>query len=405
MEQETDGRRVSSGDDADRQDESLTVEVVPSIKEIPEEAWNALLGEGDEASPFLEWNFLAALEDAQTLGEDNGWIPQIPVVRHGDRIVAAAPAYVKLHSMGEFVFDWSWAQLAERMGKRYYPKLLVGVPFTPVTGRRLLTAPNTNRELLVHVLGQLLVEICEQAQLSGVHVNFAQEDEIGALEQLGYLRREGIQYHWKRHDGTCFDDYLGRFNSKRRNQLKRERRALEKENIVVENKQGHTLSEEECRLAFEIYESTVDKFYWGQKYLNEDVFHLWRERMGHAMEVVTAKRDGELLAGAINFAKGRRLYGRYWGCFKEVKHLHFNVCYYNGIAECFDRSLDVFEPGAGGEHKLVRGFEPTLQHSAHFLVDEQLRGMIERYLFMERLETRRSREMRQQAMGTKPTQD
>ena len=360
-----------------------------------------MLGEGAEASPFLEWGFLSALEDADTLGDEAGWIPQIPIVRQGEAIVAAAPAYVKLHSMGEFVFDWSWAQLAERMRKRYYPKLLVGVPFTPVTGRRLLTAPGTNRPLLIHVLGQLLMEVCEQASLSGVHVNFAQKDEVDALEQLGYLRREGIQYHWYRHDDDRFEGYLARFNSKRRNQLKRERRELDKQGITIENKKGAELSDEECALAFRIYKSTVDKFYWGQQYLNGQAFHLWRERMGHSMELVMAQGDGRTLAGAINFSKGQRLYGRYWGCFEEVKHLHFNVCYYHGISQCFDRGLDVFEPGAGGEHKLVRGFEPTIQHSAHYLVDEQLRTMIERYLYMERMETRRSKEARRRAMGTK----
>lgn len=387
----------------DRMSEApLTAEVLESITDVAPEAWDRLLGDGDEASPFLEHRFLAALEEAGTLGVEAGWIPRIPVVRsEAGELLAAAPCYVKLHSQGEFVFDFAWANFSEQLGVPYYPKLLVGVPFTPVTGRRLLTAPGAPRGRLMKALAQVFVEMCEAFDLSSVHVNFACEDEVEALTELGFLHRLGIQYHWYRHGEASFDDYLARFKSKRRNQIKRERRVVEQAGLTVRAHRGAELDEEDVATAFRIYKSTVDKFYWGRQYLNRRVFERWAERMGDAMELVAARRpSGEIVAGAVNFAKGKRLYGRYWGCFEEIKHLHFDVCYYQGIDEAFARGLDVFEPGAGGEHKLVRGFEPTLMHSVHFLRDKRLHGAIGRHLEEERDRVRRERTLMMEATGT-----
>lgn len=402
MEQEDNGGRVPGGGDDPGEAEELTFDVAAAVGDLPAEEWDALLGEGDEASPFLEHRFLVSLEDAGTLGETNGWIPRIPLVRRAGRLVAAAPAYVKLHSQGEFVFDWSWADFAHRAGISYYPKLVVGVPFTPVTGRRLLTAPGEDRASLMGLLARVMIELCDHMGLSSVHVNFATEEEVRALEREGFLPREGIQYHWFRHEQSSFEDYLGRFNSKRRNQLRRERRELDKQGIEIDVVTGEDLTTSLMDEAFALYKSTIDKIYWGRQYLNRDLFELWRERLPDRLEVVTATpADGRIVAGAVNFRKGRRLYGRYWGCFEELKHLHFNVCYYTGIAECFDRRLDVFEPGAGGQHKLVRGFEPTIMHSAHWIDHEQLRMVIGRHLQGERFEIRRHRAAMLASMGKK----
>lgn len=403
MEQEDNGGRVPGRRDDPGEAEELTLDIVDAVGKLPTAEWDALLGEGDEASPFLEHRFLVSFEEAGTLGEANGWIPRIPIVRRGGRLVAAAPAYVKLHSQGEFVFDWSWADVAHRAGIPYYPKLVVGVPFTPVTGRRLLTAPGEDRPALMALLGRVMIELCEQVGLSSVHVNFATRQEVEALEQEGFLLREGIQYHWLRHGQSCFEDYLGRFNSKRRNQLRRERREVEKQQIEIDVLTGERLTTTTMDEAFALYKSTVDKFYWGRQYLNRDLFELWKERLPDRLEVVTANRPsaGGTVAGAVNFRKNNRLYGRYWGCFEELRHLHFNVCYYTGIAECFDQGLDAFEPGAGGQHKLARGFEPTIMHSAHWIEHDGLREVIGRYLQGERLEIRRHREAMLASMGAR----
>lgn len=381
--------------------EPLTLTVLDRVADVDRAAWDTLLGDGDDASPFLEHAFLASLEEAGTLEVSSGWIPRIPVIMRKQRIVAAVPAYVKLHSFGEFVFDHSWAHFAERNGVRYYPKLLVGVPFTPVTGRRFLTAPGEDRGRLVAVLGRALMELTEAFECSSVHVNFATADEVEILERMGYLSRHTIQYHWQREGAETFDDYLSRFNSKRRNQLKRELRAPLEQGIQIENLRGDALVGH-ADLAYRLYLSTVEKFVWGRQYLNRKVFDLWLERMQHSMELVIARRTGgDVVAGAVNFAKGRRLYGRYWGCFEELKHLHFNVCYYKGIQECIERRLEVFEPGAGGEHKLVRAFAPTLMYSAHWLVHPGLRGAIAHHLEQERVAVDAEQAAMREAMGGK----
>ncbi|MCB9651338.1 MAG: GNAT family N-acetyltransferase [Deltaproteobacteria bacterium] len=380
--------------------EPLTVEIVDSVGAVPAEAWDALLGPPDEASPFLQHRFLRALEEAGTLGPDTGWIPRIPLVKRGDVLVAAAPAYVKLHSQGEFVFDFSWAHFAEQAGLPYYPKLLVGVPFTPVTGRRLLTREGEDRPALMAAMGEVFEELCRAMDLSSVHVNFACEDEVAALVSQGYLHKLGIQYHWRRHGERSFEEYLGRFNSKRRNQLRRERRGFAEQGLSFSVHRGAELDDADVKTAFRIYKTTVDKFYWGRQYLNLKVFQLWAARMGDAMELVAARdANGAIVAGAVNFASSRRLFGRYWGTFQEVRNLHFEVCYYRGIEEALERGLDVFEPGAGGEHKLVRGFEPTLMHSAHLLVDQRLHGAIGRHLEEERRRVRQEQMLMMESLG------
>lgn len=374
--------------------------VLDRVGDVDAAAWDAMLPEGE--APFLRHAFLTSLEEAGTLEMETGWIPRIPVLRRGDHVVGAAPAYVKLHSMGEFVFDHAWAHFAERSGVRYYPKLLVGVPFTPATGQRFLTAPGEDRSKIVPALGKALTELAEAMECSSVHVNFTTEEETSFLEEAGYLTRHGIQYHWYREGAETFDDYLARFNSKRRNQLKRELRAPGEQGLRLEVLRGEALRGE-AELAFKLYLSTVEKFVWGRQYLNQQVFDLWTERLRDAMEVVVAKREDDdvVVAGAVNFSSSRRMYGRYWGCFEEYKHLHFNVCYYRGIQECIERGLDVFEPGAGGEHKLVRAFSPTIMYSGHWLAHPGLRDAIAAHLEQERRAIDAEQEAMRTAMGKK----
>jgi uncharacterized protein len=330
---------------------------------------------------------LASLEEGGTLGKTKGWIPKILLVR--DRkggLLAAAPAYVKLHSQGEFVFDFAFANLAERIGVRYYPKLLIGVPFTPARGRRLLTRAGEDRAALCATLARALPLVARELGVSSVHVNFALDDEIAALSASDFTERHGIQYQWHRRDAQTFDDYLARFDSKRRNQIKRELREMDSERIAIDVLKGDALDDDRLiALAFDLYKSTVDKFYWGHQYLTLEFFRIVRRRMREGMELVLARSaDAAPLGGAINFASGRRLYGRYWGAVRDVRFLHFNVCYYAGVRECLARRLEVFEPGAGGEHKLARGFEPTITKSAHWFRDPRIGEPIARYLDRER---------------------
>jgi predicted N-acyltransferase len=365
---------------------TLTLELRPSIHDVDAAAWDALLP--PDAPPFLEHRFLAALEDSGTLGGDTGWQPALTLLREGDALVGAAPAFVKADSQGEFVFDHAWASFAARLGLRYYPKLLVGVPFTPVTGPRLLVAPGPRAEALRGALAQSLVEVARSLGLSGVHVNFLTEAELPALRGAGFVHRLGVQYHWRRDGATTFDEHLRRFDAKRRNQARRERRAIAEQGIRVETLRGPALREH-AALAFRLYVSTVERFAWGRQYLQPRTFELWFERLADVAELALARdAGGEVLAGAVNFRKGARLYGRYWGALAEVKHLHFEVCYHHGIESCVREGTDTFEPGAGGEHKLARGFAPTLTHSMHWLAAPVLAGAVERHLEAERAAVR-----------------
>jgi uncharacterized protein len=359
------------------------LELLGGVREVPREAWDALVG---QESPFLEWDWLASLEESGAVGSETGWAPRPLVARESGQLVAACPLYVKGHSEGEFVFDWSWADAALRAGLEYYPKLLVGVPFTPVTGGRLLTAPGRDRPALLRDLARALEEICLRHDLSGVHVNFCRDDERRALEAEGFLSRLGFQYHWRNRGFADFEGYLGSLRSKRRNQVRRERRELEAEGVEIEHLCGDAIPDDLFDPMYGIYTSTLAKNPWGRHYLNRRFFELLRQRFRPRLCFVVARRAGAIVAGALNVQKGDALYGRYWGCFEEIRHLHFGVCYYAGIAHCIEARLARFEPGAGGAYKQLRGFDAVPTWSAHFLADRRLAAAVGRFLEAERRE-------------------
>jgi predicted N-acyltransferase len=355
---------------------------------VPAAAWDALVGE--TSSPFVEHRWLDLLEETGCVGGDSGWMPAHLSIWRGDTLVAAAPSYLKGNSEGEFVFDWSWADFAHRAGIHYYPKVVLAVPFTPATGDRVLVAPGEDRSLITRMVAQAAREWCGRAKGSSVHVLFPREDEVVDWEAAGYMRREGFQFHWHRQGATTFDQYLTRFSSKRRNQIKREVRGVREAGLVVETlaPEQHTL--EVARAMHALYASTIDKHgVWGRLYLNQRFFEALIDRFRDRLAWVVARRaadgpDGEIVAGAFNIVRGDRLYGRYWGTRVEVPFLHFDVCYYAGITHCVEHGIDVFEPGAGGEHKRARGFVPTLTHSAHWLADRRLRSVLGPWLERER---------------------
>ena len=359
-------------------------ELVRGVAELPQEEWDALVGDG---SPFLEWSWLASLEDAGALDHDSGWAPRPLVSRENGRLVAACPLYVKANSEGEFVFDWGWADAAQRAGIDYYPKLLVGIPFTPVTGTRFLVAPDRERALWIGHMGQALRQIALQNDLSGVHVNFCLEPEIEPLVQNGYELRVGVQYHWHNRGYRDFEDYLGAFRSKRRNQVRRERRAVEAQGVTIRSYQGDEIPDALFGAMFRFYLSTIDKKFYGRQYLTSAFFQHLRERFRERLCFIVAQRGGEPIAGTFNVQKGDALYGRYWGTDRELRYLHFEVCYYAAIEHCIERGISRFEPGAGGDYKQLRGFDATPTYSLHFLADERLRAAVNRFLAQERVES------------------
>jgi len=367
----------------------LEVEVIEGIEKIPREDWNALLASDD--SPFLDWDWLFAMEKSGCAARRTGWAPFHIVVRERKHrtILAACPLYLKSHSMGEFVFDHGWADAAERAGIRYYPKLLVGIPFTPHTGRRVLTAPGADRPTLCAVIANALVKLCDDNRLSSVHVNFCEEDEAAALSRAGFLERHGYQYHWHNAGFATFDDYLARLKHKRRTAVRHERQAVESAGIRVQVHSGEEIADAMFPTMFQVYLSTIEKLYWGRQYLNREFFDLLRQNFKRHLRFVAARDHTEIVAGAICLEKAGVLYGRYWGCFKEIRFLHFEVCYYAGIEFAIARGLRRFEPGAGGEYKWLRGFDPALTRSMHYVSHPGLRKAIGDFLRRERRDVAR----------------
>ena len=366
---------------------SLEVELLDGVAQASPEEWNALVGDG---SPFLEWEWLASLEQAGCLGPEAGWQPRPLVLRRDGRLAAACPLYVKAHSDGEFIFDWSWADAAQRAGIRYYPKLLVGVPFTPVAGARFLTgaAAQPERAELITRMGAALREICAHGALSGVHVNFCRRDECDALAGQDYLLRVNVQYHWHNADYASFEDYLSHLRSKRRNQVKRERRSVAERGIAIDVLRGSAIPDALFEPMFRCYLTTIESHDYGRQYLNLRFFELLRERFRDRLCFAVARRDGEIIAGTTNVVKGDTLYGRYWGALQPLRYLHFDTCYYAAIQHCIEAGLKCFEPGAGGDYKFLRGFDARPTFSLHHLSDARLAKAVSQSLEWERARAR-----------------
>ncbi len=288
---------------------------------------------------------------------------------------------MKTNSTGEFVFDWGWADAAQNAGMAYYPKGLVASPFSPVPGERLLTEVGDVPTKSALIQGAL--EVMVQMGLSSVHFNFLRDADLKALENASIPIRNGVQYHWYNRDlnNEVYQDYdafLSRFRSKRRANLRRERKKLREQGVTTRVLQGGEISEEHVSQMYGFYLSTIHKFHWGRQYLNEDFFQLAREQLRDCLHFVFAEQDKKVFAGAFNLKDEERLYGRYWGCNKEVQYAHFEVCMYTPIEWCIENGIKVFEPGAGGDHKFERGFTPTKTHSAHFLRNAPLnRAVVE----------------------------
>jgi uncharacterized protein len=368
---------------------SFKLHVHSRVSEVPKETWDACVGES--GSPFVEHTWLDCFEEAGCVGEDAGdddhavaWTPAHLALYDDGDLVALAPTYFKTNSEGEFIFDWSWADLARRMGIRYYPKVLVASPFSPVTGERVLVAPGRDREEATVAMASAVRALADESKLSSAHALFLRDDEAALWESAGYSRRASVQYHWFNEGFRTFEDFVATFKSKKRNQLRREAAQPAKDGVRIETLPPERITPEIVAAMYRFYLTTVDKFVWGRRYLNRRFFDLVADRFRHRLAWVVAFQGDEPIAGAFNVQKGDRLYGRYWGATRDLPFLHFNVCYYHGIRHCIEHGLQVFEPGAGGEHKLARGFRPTMMHSAHYVQNARFRHVIDDFLVRER---------------------
>lgn len=347
------------------------------LSDLAASAWDALL---PTAQPFLRHAFLAAMEDSASVGGRSGWQPAHRLwLDDRERPLAALPAYLKHHSYGEYVFDWSWAEACQRAGIAYYPKLLCAVPFTPVGGARLLGEAGAAGRLLDAVTAGL-----EQQGLSGLHVNFTDPAADALLEgREGWLERLGCQFHWRNRGYRDFQDFLDALASRKRKQLRKEREQVAGQGIDFDWREGHQLSEAEWDFVHACYANTY-RVRGQAPYLTHAFFSLLAERMPEAIRVVLARQGGKPVAMAFSLVDGDSLYGRYWGCLAEFDRLHFETCFYQGIDYAIARGLQHFDAGAQGEHKLIRGFEPVITRSWHYLVHPGLRHAVVGFLEQER---------------------
>ena len=379
--------------------DDVSVRLVRKISEVSRSSWDTLSA---GATTFAKWDWLDSLEQSGCVGENSGWLPHHLVAEKSGMMIAACPMYLKLHSMGEFVFDYEWAEAAHRAGIQYYPKMLVGIPFTPVTGQRFYTAAGEDRPALLRLLGQALMKIAADNKISSVHVNFCQPEEREMLEQVGFLSRVGIQYHWQNRSFASFDDYLASFRSDRRNKVKRERREMEQRGIAIRAYEGAELEAKHLRTMFRLYKGHIDRLYYGRQYLTQSFFDELHKRFADHLCLMLAERGGKIIAGTFNVRDDVAMYGRYWGAFEEHPFLHFNVCYYSAIEHSIRTGLRRFEAGAGGSFKQLRGLDPEHTLSAHFFVDGNFRRAVERFLKHEREMIERKRDMLLQHSQIKP---
>ena len=355
---------------ADRESE-IIAKIASGVSGLNAFAWDRLCS-GD---PFLSYAFLSALEDSGSVGPGTGWTPAPILIEEEERLIAATPAYLKTHSQGEYVFDHAWADAWERAGGQYYPKLQVSVPFTPVPGPRLLgTRP---QQLLAAIEA-----VTMQNEISSAHITFADDCAVAEAERRNWLIRHGVQYHWFNRGYSSFDDFLGALKHSKRKSIRKERREACR-GLDILALRGDEIGPSDWDSMWAFYQDTGSRK-WGRPYLRRAFFDLIGERMGDSVLLFLALRDSQPIAGALNFVGGDTLYGRYWGCTEEVPFLHFELCYYRAIEWAIDHRLTSVQAGAQGEHKVVRGYEPVITRSAHFIPDPSFRRAVAEFLEAER---------------------
>ena len=375
-----------------RDDLRVVVRVAPRIADVAAGDWDACAAGGGElqtrsarpANPFVSHAFLKALEESGSAARETGWLPQHLLYEDADgRLLACMPCYLKSHSQGEYVFDHGWAEAYMRAGGRYYPKLQASVPFTPVTGPRLLSRAGTSpieRQAILLEAGRTLTE---ELGVSSLHITFMTREEWELAGRLGYLQRTDQQFHWRNEGYETFDGFLNALSSRKRKTIKRERRAALQDGVEIERVTGRDLTEAHWDAFFAFYVNTGSRK-WGTPYLTRECFSLLGQSMADELLLVLAKRDGRHVAGALNVIGADTLYGRYWGTTETHDFLHFEVCYYQAIDYAIIHRLGRVEAGAQGGHKLARGYLPCETYSAHCIADPGLARAVADYLERER---------------------
>jgi len=369
--------------------EPTTIRIVDSIGAVEAARWDACAGDGN---PFVAHAFLAALEDSGSVRAETGWLPQHLLAESGTgELLGVAPMYLKGHSYGEYVFDHGWAAAYERAGGRYYPKLQVAVPFTPVPGPRLLVKPGPLAESVRKILIQGMIEVARRSGVSSLHVTFADETDARALAEAGLMIRTGYQFHWANRGYDSFDDFLAALSSRKRKAIRKERREVAESGIQIRVLTGDAIEPRHWDAFFRFYMDTSDRK-WGSPYLTRDFFTRLGATMADRVVLVMAEDRGRLVAGALNLRGTDTLYGRNWGCIGDYRFLHFEACYYQAIEYAIAHRLARVEAGAQGEHKIQRGYLPVATRSAHWIRDPGFAAAVRDFLRRERRAVERDME-------------
>ena len=355
---------------------TLKTRFIHSINDIDAAIWNELCSTD---YPFLRHEFFAALENGGSISDKTGWQPYHLLLESDSRLLGAMPLFLKAHSYGEYVFDWAWADAYHRHGFNYYPKLLNAIPFTPATGPRWSISTELDQSLGLQAMHGAIADAIADMQLSSGHILFATHHASRQWCNLGWLQRTGCQFHWRNQGYRDFADFLDSFTSRKRKTVKKERARVYDQGITMTIKEGADISNEDWRQFYYFYQTTYLKHSGSAGYLTADTFFLLARTMAQYLVLIQAQRDREIIAGALCFRGDGTLYGRYWGCVQEFAHLHFETCYYSGIEYAIDSGLVYFDPGAQGEHKIQRGFQPTLTYSNHWIANNQFRDAIEAF--------------------------
>lgn len=361
----------------------LIIKVISGLRSISAQDWNACAG---EVNPFVSYEFLSALEESGSVCEKTGWLPQHIIAEDKKGVLrAAAPCYLKSHSYGEYVFDWGWAEAFERAGGDYYPKLQVAVPFTPVTGPRLLIRDGEDPDFARSTLILGLQDYISTKNVSSLHVTFCDKDEYRFLSGNGFLTRLGKQFHWCNQGYSNFEDFLNNLTSRKRKSIRKERKAAN-QGINIETLSGAALHERHLDAFYDFYLNTVDKK-WAHAYLTRDFFSILRDRLSEKVVLFFATKDKEPIAAALNLRGKDTLYGRNWGCNVQWPMLYFEMCFYRAIDYAIKENLKRVEAGAQGPHKISRGYLPSETYSAHWIQHQGFREAVSKFLDQEQKET------------------
>jgi hypothetical protein len=362
--------------------DKLHLEILDRLSDVSAADWNALLSPND--GPFLKHEFLSALEETGCVGGNTGWQVAHLTLKQDGRLVGAMPLYLKQHSYGEFVFDWSWAQAYEQQGLNYYPKILCAIPFIPVQGSRILCGSESSQTRIQEALIDGLKSLLAENDLSSAHILFPMNSQAEYLREQGFLLRDSVQFHWQNQNFQSFEQFLSALTMKRRKNIRREREQVVREAISFQHVPGEDSNDQDWEFFFDCYQNTYLE-HQSSPYLNESFFKLWAKRMPDNLHLIFAQRNGSPIAASLLVVDrpSSKVFGRYWGALEHIPCLHFETAYYQAIEYCIDEGIQTFEGGAQGEHKMARGFLPTTIQSAHFIKDPRFAKAIGHFLDRE----------------------